>query len=189
MATHNSANQINSRRPAASGMCENRAFSPRRQFASGYFHIIAVPVFALCVLCISGCGTYEPTDAPVNVQPAAEPPPAVSEPAPAVVQKEPEQEPAAKGVGKKGRDYGQGAVATPIGSYFAMRERIAFEVQLPDAMNKFKALEGRPPKDHEGFMERIIKEYHIQLPELPDGHRYEYDPKTEQLMVLKPAGE
>ena len=89
-------------------------------------------------------------------------------------------------MGEKGRGYGPGVVATPVASYFNMRERIAFDIQLPEAMKLFKAAEDRAPKTHEEFMERIIKEQHINLPTLPEGERYMYDPKTQQLMVLQP---
>ena len=54
-------------------------------------------------------------------------------------------------------------------------------------MKLFKASEDRAPKSHEEFMEKIIKANNIHLPELPDGQRYQYDPKTEQLMVESPA--
>lgn len=97
------------------------------------------------------------------------------------------QEKAGVGVGAKGRGYGQGVIATPAASLFAAQERIVFEMKIPHTMNLFKAQEGRAPKTHEEFMDRIIKENQIQLPELPEGHRYVYDPKTEQLMVEKPA--
>jgi hypothetical protein len=36
-------------------------------------------------------------------------------------------------------------------------------------------------------MEKIIKANRIRLPALPQGQRYVYDPKQEQLMVEKPA--
>ena len=39
------------------------------------------------------------------------------------------------------------------------------------------------PKTHEEFMNVIIKEHAVQLPELPPGNVYWYDAKTEQLMV------
>jgi len=89
------------------------------------------------------------------------------------------------GVGAKGR-YGGDFIQTPVSAYFTVRERIAFDIQIPDAMNKFKALEDRAPKDHEEFMEKIIKANAIQLPQLPQGERYVYDPKTAQLMVEHP---
>jgi hypothetical protein len=91
------------------------------------------------------------------------------------------------GVGEKGRGYGAGPIATPVATYFITRERIAFDIQVPHAMQLFKAMEGRMPKSHEEFMEKIIKANQIQLPKLPEGHRYVYDPKQEQLMVEQPA--
>jgi hypothetical protein len=87
------------------------------------------------------------------------------------------------GVGEKGHGYGAGPVATPASTYFMAKERIAFDIQIPHAMNLFKAMEGHMPKSHEEFMEKIIKANQIQLPKLPEGERYVYDPKQEQLMV------
>ena len=70
---------------------------------------------------------------------------------------------------------------------FAAKERLVFEIQIPEAMKLFKATEDRLPKSHEEFMERIVKENHIILPLLPEGHRYVYDPKRGELMVEQPA--
>ena len=92
-------------------------------------------------------------------------------------------------MGKKGHGYGKGVIATPAASLWAVRERMVFEVQIPEAMKLFKATEDRAPKSHEEFMEKIIKANNIHLPELPEGDRYRYDPKTEQLMVESPAPE
>ncbi len=50
-----------------------------------------------------------------------------------------------------------------------------------------KRLNGRKPNSHEEFMEKIIKEGKINLPELPAGQRYVYDPEQGQLMVERPA--
>ncbi|MBU4272704.1 MAG: hypothetical protein KKE86_06760 [Planctomycetes bacterium] len=141
--------------------------------------------YCVCVIAatvwIVGCSEYAPSSPP----PAVETPPPEPEPVPATSITV--QQKAAVGVGKKGRGYGEGFVATPIGSLFAFRERAVFDIQIPEAMKLFKAQEDRPPKDHEEFMEKIIKANHIKLPELPDEHRYQYDPETEQLMVLSPA--
>lgn len=90
------------------------------------------------------------------------------------------------GVGDKGRGYSPGIITTPIATYFGVQERLVFEVQIPKAMQLFKAMENRPPKDQEEFMKKIIKENSIKLPSLPLGHRYIYDPKAEQLMVEEP---
>ena len=116
--------------------------------------------------------------------PPVTPPAATTPPPPA-----PTKRKAEVGVGKKGRGYGKGVIVTPIASLFATRERLVFEVQIPEAMKLFKAMEDHAPKTHEEFMEKIIKANNIHLPQLPEGDRYMYDPKTEQLMVEKPAPE
>jgi hypothetical protein len=92
---------------------------------------------------------------------------------------------AQQGVGEKGH-YEEGIITTPVSVFFSAQERIAFEIQIPHDMQIFKALENRPPKDQAEFMQKIIKANGIRLPELPPGHRYIYNPKTEQLMVEYP---
>ena len=66
------------------------------------------------------------------------------------------------GVGEKGRGYPAGMY--PPATYWAIREKIAFDIQIPKAMQIFKATEDRAPKDHAEFMQRIIKEGMIKLP-------------------------
>ena len=92
------------------------------------------------------------------------------------------------GVGAKGRDYGgPGLVTTPVETYFRTGERIAFEIQIPSAMKLYKAAhDNKGPKTQEEFMNVIIKENGIQLPELPEGDEFVYNPKTEQLLVRHP---
>jgi hypothetical protein len=90
------------------------------------------------------------------------------------------------GAGKRGRNYEPGIVTTPIASYFASRERIAFQIQIPDAMRLYKASNGNAPKTHDEFMQKIIKENNIQLPDLPAGQRYVYLPDKEELFVEHP---
>lgn len=131
-----------------------------------------------------------PAPSKANVPPPPPPPPPAkgettetpaAPPAENVVREE-----AKFGVGKKGRNYEAGIVTTPVAAYFGARERVAFEIQIPHAMNLYKATNGSGPKSHEEFMQKIIKENAINLPQLPDGHRYVYDPQTEQLMVERP---
>jgi hypothetical protein len=91
----------------------------------------------------------------------------------------------------KDRDYGKSVIASPItrpvASLFAFRENAVLTIQIPYALKLFKGAEGRAPKSHEEFMEKIIKANTIRLPQelLGDGERYLYDPKTEQLMIEK----
>lgn len=161
-------------------------------------------LFALGLAIVCGCDRGAPSrpapppKPPVNVPPPPPPPPppesktTLPPPPPPTVSKPPEpvhQKLAEVGVGKRGRDYGQGVVATPAASLWAASERITFEAEIPKAMQLFKATEGRGPKDHAEYMEKIIKANHIHLPELPEGDRYRYDPKTEELMVESPKPE
>jgi hypothetical protein len=125
-----------------------------------------------------------PAAKPATPPPAAPAPAAASSPAPGTTEKK-----AGVGSGKKGRGYGKGVVATPAASIWAVRERLVFEVQIPQAMSLFKATEGRGPKDHNEFMAQIIKANNIHLPQLPEGDVYRYDPKTEQLMIDSPVRE
>ena len=145
-------------------------------------------LLTLGIAVVIGCDRSEPTQSSspssppsVNAPPPPPPPPV------APIAPKTEQKKAAVDAGKKGRYDVVGPVTTPVASYFAMRERLTYEVQIPEAMKLFKAMEDRAPKSHEEFMEKIIKSNHIRLPELPEGHRYFYDPARGALMVERPA--
>ena len=89
------------------------------------------------------------------------------------------------GMTGKGQGYGNSIIFTPVASLWAVRERLVLD-QIHQAMDLFKATEDRAPKSHDEFMEKIIKDNHIHLPELPAGDRYQYDPKTGDLMIQSP---
>jgi len=93
---------------------------------------------------------------------------------------------AAPGVGAQGKDYGPGLVTTPVSAYFAAKQMIVFNAQIPAAMKIFNALNNRNPKSQDEFMEKIIKDGGITLPELPAGEQYVYDPQAGELMVEHP---
>lgn len=95
---------------------------------------------------------------------------------------------AEKGVGLKGRslDQYEGLVVTPAKAFFSAKERIAFEIQVPHALQLYEATNGEAPKTHDDFMTNIIQANQIKLPILPPGHKYVYDPETKQLMVERP---
>jgi hypothetical protein len=149
---------------------------------------------ALCLL-LGGCGRSKAPPA----QPPADAGPAAQQPAPGLpgnvnlpdaaggaaepqmVRKE-----AQVGAGAKGRGYKPGMITTPVAAYFKSKEKIAFEIQIPHAMKLHKGLYGSAPASHEAFMEKIIKENAIHLPELPEGHSYVYDPETEKLLIEHP---
>jgi hypothetical protein len=91
------------------------------------------------------------------------------------------------GVGKRGRGYDTGPVATPVGALFSTKERLVFDIQIPQAMGLYKAEHGNAPKTHEEFMQQIVKANNLKLPELPEGSQYRYFPDKEELMVVRPG--
>jgi hypothetical protein len=95
---------------------------------------------------------------------------------------------AEKGVGIKGRslDQYEGLLVTPAKAFFSTKERIAFEIEIPHALDLYKATEGHGPKSHDEFMEKIVQFNRIKLPQLPPGHKYVYDVEQEMLMVERP---
>ncbi|MCU0963169.1 MAG: hypothetical protein MUF48_24005 [Pirellulaceae bacterium] len=98
--------------------------------------------------------------------------------------------PAAVGVGIRGRKLDDPKlvqmIVTPARALFRTRERVVFEVQIPHALQLYEATNGTKPKSHDEFMQQIVQFNQIQLPELPPGQRYVYDPETGELMVEKP---
>jgi hypothetical protein len=97
------------------------------------------------------------------------------------------------GAGKKGH-YGQTGgeqasdiITVPIATLFRAKEMTAYRIQVPQALQLYKAMnDGKAPETHEVFMKEIIRANNIPLPELPDGQEYLYDPASEQLMIKKP---
>jgi hypothetical protein len=96
------------------------------------------------------------------------------------------------GVGAKGRRLDNPnlnkMIVTPARTLFRVQERLVFEVTVPHAVQLFEASNGRRIKSHAEFMEQVIRANQIQLPELPAGQRYVFDPDSGELMVEKPAG-
>jgi hypothetical protein len=111
------------------------------------------------------------------------PPPDPDAPPPGTARKKAES-----GVGAQGQGYGAGLITTPLEVYFRAREQITFNIQVADAMRIYRALHDfKGPKSNDEFMKEIIQANRISLPELPAGHRYFYDPKSEELLVEHPA--
>ncbi len=90
------------------------------------------------------------------------------------------------GVGAKGRDYGGGVITEPVRQYFRAPQMIAFNVQIPHALQLWEATNGRSPASHEEFMQEIITANQIKLPMLPPGEKYVYDPDKKELFVERP---
>jgi hypothetical protein len=113
----------------------------------------------------------------------AEVPPTVTSQAPPA-----EARPAQVGVGLQGQslknESGIGkAIAQPAMVLFQTKEKMVFEVQIPQALQLFNGLEGRLPETHEEFMDKIIKFNQIKLPKLPEGQEYRYRPDKGELWV------
>ena len=153
----------------------------------------------VCLMLTTGCGLDGPIpsgpkpDAPVANK-AAEPNDTAKHAADN--QKTPEKtttevkpstvrEKAAVGMGEKGRGYGGDMITMPVKTMWTAREKIVLD-HIRHALDLHKTSEGHAPKTHQEFMDRIIKENHLQLPTLPAGHRYVYDPDTDELMVERP---
>lgn len=122
-----------------------------------------------------------PPTAPVNTTTA---PATATAEAPVATPPATAQVPAQVGVGKKGRGYGGGIVTEPIRAKFRAEQRIVFD-QVKHALDLYKATNGRAPKSHDEFMQEVIQANQIQLPDLPSGETYVYDPQAEELMVQK----
>ncbi len=86
---------------------------------------------------------------------------------------------------KLGRSYGGGIITEPLRQHFLIQHRIAF-MRLEGALRDFKVLNDRLPNSHEEYMEKIVKDGAISLPELPTGEEYIYDPKRGELMIRRP---
>jgi len=102
----------------------------------------------------------------------------------------PERVKAGVGTGKQGRsldEYDTGAqavIAGPAKAYFAVREKVV-QINIDKAMQFYRGMHGNAPKSHDEFMSQIIESNKIELPPLPTGHKYVYDPEKEELMVQR----
>lgn len=77
-------------------------------------------------------------------------------------------------------------ITAPLSAYGPIMERIS-DIQITPVINVFHATEDRYPKDHEEFMEKIIKANRIELPVLPGGKKYQYDVENHKLVVIEAA--
>ena len=87
------------------------------------------------------------------------------------------------GVGKQGKSLsGKNILSAPVKALFNARQQLEF-AKVTQALQLYQASNGHYPKSHEEFMSEIIEPNMIQLPELPTGERYQFDPQTGELMV------
>lgn len=61
-------------------------------------------------------------------------------------------------------------------------------LNIEKALDLYNATNDGYPESHEEFMEQIIRANSIQLPELPPGEEYLYDPDEHKLMVERVGG-
>lgn len=59
------------------------------------------------------------------------------------------------------------------------------QLAIEHALNLFQASEGRFPESHSEFMQRIITENQIRLPELAADLKYEYDVGNHRLVIVR----
>ena len=78
-------------------------------------------------------------------------------------------------------------ITAPLEAYQPLKEKVSM-IPVIQGIQVFNAMEGRFPKDHAEFMEKVIKQNGIKLPVLPAGKKYEYDvEKHELVIVIEPA--
>ncbi len=111
----------------------------------------------------------------------------------AAPQPQPEAQRAAAGVGKQGQKLEahnpvQQLISGPAIQFFRVRDQAVFDIQIPHALQLYKAEHGKVPKSHDEFIQKIIQPNAIELPELRDGLVYQFNPEKEELWVY-PAGE
>lgn len=136
----------------------------------------------LLVTLLAGCIQAPPPPAPSPAPPATPTPQAAAPNAPM------ERVVAEAGVGKKGQSLKNdtGMVVEPVKQLIKFEQKAIFDFTIKPTLEAYKALNGTYPKSHEEFMEKIITENNIQLPELPAGQKYVFDPETGLLMVERP---
>lgn len=78
------------------------------------------------------------------------------------------------------QDPGAGYLGGVASGYRHAREQIE-DLPVKQAIQFFWASEGRYPKSHEEFMEKVIRANQMQLPAIEEGYRYEYNPEDHVL--------
>lgn len=95
---------------------------------------------------------------------------------------------AVAGVGKQGQKLREHKgvakiISGPVSALFSVKQKAALEIQVTQAVNLFRASEGRFPKSHQEFMDKCVTPNKIQLPELPEGAVYQFNSKKGELWV------
>ena len=148
-------------------------------------------LFILFFAIMIGCDAGKPrSSAPIAEPSAVEPaePDAAKEPAP-----EPERVLVDIGknvtgkadFAKDGDKHIMAPILVPLGEYFTMRERVVFNIQVPEAVKLYKAEhDNKGPATHEDYMRDIIEANKIKLPALKNPtDEYQYDPESGELKI------
>lgn len=75
-------------------------------------------------------------------------------------------------------------ITAPLEAYGPLKVQVA-ELGIQQAVEMFRATEGRYPKDHDEFMQKVIKANRIRLPQPNSGQRYQYDVENHKLVVVQ----
>jgi len=97
---------------------------------------------------------------------------------------------AGKGVGAKGRslDEYEGIIVTPVKALFSAKERIFYEIEFKKNYQLYNASTDDIPKDFADLKAKVLDPYGLtaKMPALPEGHKYIWDPATQELLVERP---
>ena len=160
-------------------------------------------VALICCFGLSGCDFPEIQRPPagiggVDIDPGATMSggPSTTEPGPAQTQNAPPTPPpqdvrraAQVGDGRQGHyeEFGRMSIFShTIGTMYRTRENLTYNIQIPHAMDLYKATTGHAPRTHEEFWKEIIQANNLKMPELKEGCYYDYNPQTEELDVVYP---
>lgn len=97
-------------------------------------------------------------------------------------------QPAAAGVAQQGATLADDTATQKIitgaaHEYFQFKQRAVFEMQIPKALELYRALNGAGPKSHSEFDREIVKANQIILPELKPGMVYRFNTEKQELWV------
>jgi hypothetical protein len=97
---------------------------------------------------------------------------------------------AGKGVGLKGRslDEYEGIYVTPAKTLFSAKERIFYDIEFKGNYRIWRIEQDRAPKDFEDLKAKFLDPLGLtaKMPKLPEGHKYIWNPTTEELEVERP---
>ncbi len=156
--------------------CGNSSKPPKKQVSMSDF--FSEPAESKKEASTSGPTSFsEPSD---SVDPSSSPAHSTATSSP-----QPEVRRATGNVTGTGQELGNNPVSLSIKTYFTGREKITFDIQIPGAMRLYVAENEHPPRTAQEFCSKILVPNQIPLPDLPPNDRYQYDPTTGELNVIR----